>query len=41
MCVCVRVCVGGVAGGVNGCVERSSGRVWGVFLNSFRSSASC
>ncbi len=23
----------GVAGGVNGCVERCSGRVWGVFPN--------
>ncbi len=23
----------GVAGGVNGCVERCSGRVWGVFSN--------
>ncbi len=23
----------GVAGGVNGCLERSSGRVWGVFSN--------
>ncbi len=33
----------GVAGGVNGYVERCSGRVWGVFsnLNSFRSAASC
>ncbi len=35
----------GVAGGVNGCVERCSGRVWGVFSNlqqkSFKSSASC
>ncbi len=35
----------GVAGGVNGCVERCSGRVWGVFSNlqqkTFKSSASC
>ncbi len=31
----IRACVGErrVAGGVNGCVERCSGRVWGVLPN--------
>ncbi len=25
----------GVAGGVNGCVERCSGQVWGVFFQTY------